>query len=125
MIPPAPMSEAPPPVAGANTFIVFFDWNRSWVTPVGMEILRQAADVYRHGGIVAVHVTGYTDTSGSYRYNERLSRRRAWHVASVLERLGVPRQAMSVVGRGENDLRVPTPPGVREAQNRRVEVIEN
>jgi flagellar motor protein MotB len=30
---------------------------------------------------------------------------------------------MVVAGRGENDLRVPTPKGVREPQNRRVEIV--
>ena len=31
---------------------------------------------------------------------------------------------MTVTGVGENDLKVPTPPGVREPQNRRTEIIE-
>ena len=44
-------------------------------------------------------------------------------VAAALERLGVPRSDMVVAGRGENDLRVPTPNGVREPQNRRVEIV--
>jgi outer membrane protein OmpA-like peptidoglycan-associated protein len=30
---------------------------------------------------------------------------------------------MAVSGRGENDNRVPTAPGVREPQNRRVEIV--
>ena len=114
---------APAPVAG-NTFIVFFDWNRSWISPAAMDVLNQAAAAYRAGAPVTVRVTGYTDTSGSYRYNLRLSWRRAWHVSRVLEQLGIPRGQMIVRGRGENDLRVPTPNGVREPQNRRVEVIE-
>jgi outer membrane protein OmpA-like peptidoglycan-associated protein len=121
--PPPPMAMAPAP-APANTFIVFFDWNRSWVTPEGMQILKAAAAAYHAGGNVTVHVTGYTDTSGSAAYNQRLSERRAWHVARVLEHLGVPHAAMVVTGRGENDLRVPTANGVREPQNRRVEVVE-
>ena len=49
--------------------------------------------------------------------------RRANAVAAALERLGVPRSDMVVAGRGMNDLRVPTPPGVREPQNRRVEIV--
>jgi flagellar motor protein MotB len=35
----------------------------------------------------------------------------------------VPRQAQVVGGRGENDNRVPTADGVREPQNRRVEIV--
>ena len=56
-------------------------------------------------------------------YNQRLSERRANAVAAALERLGVPRSDMVVAGHSFNDLRVPTPPGVREPQNRRVEIV--
>jgi len=123
--PPPPMGQLPPPpIAAGNTFIVFFDWNRSWISPAGMSVLQQAANAYRTMGNVRVQVTGYTDTSGSYRYNQRLSERRAYHVAEALSRMGVPWAAMVITGRGETNLRVPTGPGVREPQNRRVEVIE-
>ncbi len=70
-----------------------------------------------------IQVTGYTDRSGSPGYNQRLSERRAAAVADALARLGVPRNDMTVGGRGENDNRVPTADGVREPQNRRVEIV--
>jgi OmpA-OmpF porin, OOP family len=41
----------------------------------------------------------------------------------VLVQDGVPQNALMVTGRGENDLRVPTPDGVREPQNCRVEIV--
>jgi OmpA-OmpF porin, OOP family len=121
--PPPPPGPAVAPV-GARVFTVYFGWNRSWAGPQGMAILQQAAAVYRAGGVVSVQVTGYTDTSGSAAYNQRLSQRRAYHVAHILTRLGVPWSAMAIAGRGENDLAVPTPPGVREPRNRRVTVVE-
>jgi outer membrane protein OmpA-like peptidoglycan-associated protein len=37
--------------------------------------------------------------------------------------MGVPKEQMIVSGRGENDNRVPTADGVREPQNRRVEIV--
>ena len=73
---------------------------------------------------MTVTVTGYTDTSGSPAYNQKLSERRANAVATILAQMGVPPSAMTVSGRGQNDLRVPTPDGVREPQNRRVEILE-
>jgi len=82
-----------------------------------------AAQQYKAGGSVKLQVTGYTDTTGSYAYNQRLSERRANAVATRLTALGVARSDMSVAGRSFNDLRVPTPPGVREPQNRRVEIL--
>jgi len=102
---------------------VFFDWDKYSITPEGMQILQQAAAAFRAGGAVQIQVTGYTDRSGSPGYNQRLSERRANAVATALTGLGVPRQAMIVSGRGENDNRVPTADGVREPQNRRVEIV--
>lgn len=122
--PPPPPPPPPAPVAAARVFTVYFAWNRSWVGPQGIAILRQAAATFRAGGVVTVQVTGYTDTSGSARYNQRLSVRRARIVAHILAHMGVPWRAMTVAGRGENDLAVPTPNGVREPRNRRVTVIE-
>jgi outer membrane protein OmpA-like peptidoglycan-associated protein len=101
---------------------VFFDWDRDVLTPEGRQIVAQAADAWKAGAPIQLQVTGYTDTSGSRGYNLRLSQRRANNVANALAGLGVPRNEMDVSGHGENDLRVPTPPGVREPQNRRVEI---
>ncbi|SKA31105.1 OmpA family protein, partial [Enhydrobacter aerosaccus] len=61
--------------------------------------------------------------SGPESYNMALSLRRANAVKDALVRNGVPATAISVVGKGEQGLLVPTADGVREPQNRRV-VIE-
>jgi len=121
--PPLPVAApAPPPPAAPQVFIVFFDWDKDTVTPQGMQIVQQAAAAYKSGTPVQIQVTGYTDRSGSPGYNQRLSERRANNVAKALAGLGVPREQMLVSGRGENDNRVPTANGVREPQNRRVEI---
>ena len=121
--PPPPAPPAPPPPPTHQVYLVFFDWDKYNITPEGQQIIQLAANQYRSGGRVTLQVTGYTDTSGSAGYNQRLSERRANAVAAALEHLGVPRSDMVVAGRGENDLRVPTPNGVREPQNRRVEIV--
>jgi hypothetical protein len=41
----------------------------------------------------------------------------------ALARLGVPRSEMAVSGRGTDSPRIPTAPGVREPQDRRVEIV--
>jgi OmpA-OmpF porin, OOP family len=121
--PPPPPLPPPPPILARKVFLVFFDWDRDTITREGMAIVQQAAAAFRAGGPVTIQVTGYTDASGSAGYNQRLSERRANNVANAMVRLGVPRQAMSVGGRGKNDQRVPTADGVREPQNRRVEIV--
>ena len=52
----------------------------------------------------------------------RLSVRRADAVKAELVRLGVPAANITTIGRGQEDLLVPTKDGVREPQNRRVEI---
>jgi opacity protein-like surface antigen len=120
--PPAPVAAPAPPPPAPKVFIVFFDWDKDVITPEGHAIIQQAADAYKSGAPVQLQVTGYTDRSGSAAYNQRLSERRANNVAKALTALGVPRDQMIVAGRGENDNRVPTANGVREPQNRRVEI---
>jgi OOP family OmpA-OmpF porin len=119
--PPAPLAPPPPPVH--QVYLVFFDWDKYNITPEGMQIIQLAANQYRAGGSVRLLVTGYIDLSGSAGYNQRLSERRANTVAAALERFGVERSDMVVTGRGTNDPRVPTARGVREPQNRRVEIV--
>lgn len=119
--PPAPPAPPPPPVH--QVYLVFFDWDRYNITPEGMQILEAAAAHWKAGGAVQIQVTGYTDLSGPAGYNLRLSQRRANAVAVALERLGVSRSDMVVTGRGMADPRVPTALGVREPQNRRVEIV--
>jgi OmpA-OmpF porin, OOP family len=121
--PPPPPLPPVPPILARKVFLVFFDWDRDTITPEGMAIVQQAAAAFRAGGPVTIQVTGYTDASGSAGYNQRLSERRANNVANAMAHLGVPRQAMSISGRGKNDQRVPTADGVREPQNRRVEIV--
>jgi OOP family OmpA-OmpF porin len=121
--PPAPaaMPASPPPVP-PRVFIVFFDWDKDAITADGVAVIQQAADAYKSGATVQIQVTGYADRSGAAGYNQRLSERRANNVAKTLVGLGVPQDQMAVGGRGENDNRVPTADGVREPQNRRVEI---
>lgn len=121
--PPPPAAAAPPPPA-EHDFIVFFPWNSARVTPDGEQIVGAAGNTFKAGPPVTVAVTGYTDTSGTAAYNQKLSQQRAQNIAGALARAGVPQNALTASGQGENDLRVPTPPGVREPQNRRAEIVE-
>jgi OmpA-OmpF porin, OOP family len=131
--PPAPMPAAappppPPPQAAPmpgprQLFIVFFDWDKASLTPDGRKVLDAAAAAFKSNRPIRIELTGYTDTSGPEKYNMALSRRRAVTVRNYLTRAGVPTKAMDVAWKGEHDLRVPTPDGVREPQNRRVEII--
>ena len=107
----------------AQSYEVFFDFNKATLTPEAKNILASAAADYRAGKYVKVVVTGHTDTVGSAKVNKALSERRAASVKSELAAQGVPPTAVAMRGVGKNDLLVPTADGVREAQNRRAEIV--
>jgi outer membrane protein OmpA-like peptidoglycan-associated protein len=122
-----PETVAPPPPSPAAptapSFMVFFDWDRSELSAQAIGTIHQVSAAYKQKGSARVTATGHTDTSGPDDYNMALSLRRANAVKDALVRDGVPATAISVVGRGEQGLLVPTADGVREPQNRRVEIV--
>src|SRR5512132_2672389 len=126
--PVAPMAapKAPAPAAAqaeAAKFLVFFDWDKATLTAEARSIIASAADEYKKTGSTRLVATGHTDLSGSPQYNLRLSERRAEAVKAELVRLGVPAAVITTIGKGEEDPLVPTKDGVREAQNRHVEIV--
>jgi outer membrane protein OmpA-like peptidoglycan-associated protein len=122
--PPPPPAPAPVPAqAPARSYLVFFDWDKATLTDRARQIIREAADNSTHVQYTRIEVNGYTDTSGTPRYNMGLSIRRANAVKAELIKDGVPANAITTQGFGETHLLVPTGPGVREPQNRRVEII--
>ena len=106
-----------------QSYMVFFDFNKSALTPEAKRILASAAQDFQKGGFVKIVVTGHTDTVGTMKYNQKLSEARAEAVKAELEKLGVSAQVVKAVGAGKNGLLVPTADGVREAQNRRAEIV--
>jgi outer membrane protein OmpA-like peptidoglycan-associated protein len=120
----------PPPVAApapapsvAHSYMVFFDFNKSDLSPQAIAIVDQAAKNAGPAKATELTVTGHTDTVGSDAYNMRLSRRRAESVAAELEKMGIASGEIEIVAKGKHDLLVPTKDGVREPQNRRVTIV--
>jgi OmpA-OmpF porin, OOP family len=122
--PPAPPPPAPPPrpepPALYITYIVFFDFDKASLRPQGVDVVGEARKAAREEGMNKIIVTGHTDSVGSDRYNLALSLRRAEAVKAELVREGVDAASIRLEGKGSRDLLVPTGPGVREPQNRRV-----
>jgi outer membrane protein OmpA-like peptidoglycan-associated protein len=114
---------AAPAPAPAKTYLVFFDWDKYNLTPRANQIIAEAASDSHSQSVTTIDVSGYTDTSGTPTYNQGLSERRAQAVAAQLVTDGVPQSEISIHAYGETHLLVPTGPGVREPQNRRVEIV--
>lgn len=123
-IPPqAPAPIAAPAQVPARSYLVFFDWDQATLTDRAREIIKDAADNSSRVQYTRIEVNGYTDTSGTQQYNQTLSVRRARAVQGELIRDGVAEQVIAIQGFGDKNLLVPTGAGVREPQNRRVEII--
>ena len=128
--PPAPLAaEAAPAPAPSRTYLVFFDWDRSDLSDRARLIIAEAAQNSTRVQTTRVEVSGYTDSSAAQpgprgeAYNQALSVRRAEAVQAELVKDGVPSGAIDIHGYGESHPLVPTGPNVREAQNRRVEIV--
>ena len=124
----APAAYVPPPAVAAapsapRSYLVFFDFNKSDLTPQAISIVDAAARNAAPAKVTQLTVTGHTDTVGSDAYNMRLSRRRAESVAAQLEKDGIAASEIQIVAKGKRDLLVPTADGVKEPQNRRVQIV--
>ena len=104
-------------------YLVFFALNSASLPPEARQVVADAAADYRRSGQAQVTISGYTDTTGSPQYNQRLSEQRAEAVEAALVREGVPATSIITIARGEDDLLVPTGEGVIEPDNRRVEIM--
>jgi outer membrane protein OmpA-like peptidoglycan-associated protein len=120
---PAPIVAQAATPAPARTFLVFFDFDRADLTDRARAIIAEAAQNAQRSGSARIEVAGHADRSGTPQYNQGLSERRAQVVAAELERRGVARSAMIIQAFGESRPLVPTADGVREPQNRRVEIV--
>jgi OmpA-OmpF porin, OOP family len=118
---PAPdaAAPAPAPAAQAADYTVYFDWDSWTLTAEDMAAIQQSVDAARHGQQSRITIVGHTDTSGSARFNQRLSERRASVVRDVMVQMGARPESIQTSGVGESDLAVQTANGVKEAKNRR------
>ncbi len=116
---PEPVPAAAPP----ENYLVFFDLDKADVTPEGMSIVESAAADANETPFKRIIAFGHADTSGTDQYNIDLSQRRAEAVKSALSELGVQADTIETEALGETQPLVPTDDGIREPQNRRVEIV--
>lgn len=119
---PATAQETSPVGGLQREYLVFFDWDKSNITPAADRVLSDMVTAAK-GQAVRVRVVGHTDTSGKPSYNQKLSVRRAESVKRVLVAKGVPAGAITTEGKGEGELLVKTGDNVREPSNRRAQVL--
>lgn len=102
---------------------VYFDWGVTEVNAEGRKVIEGIAvqaKTCEHNG---VRVIGHADTSHDDQTSADLSKARGNAVRDLLVAKGVANSAISVQVKGENVPDVPTADGVKEAKNRRVEIV--
>lgn len=102
--------------------IVYFDYDKSNLTPEASNLIKEAASRALANDIDTVVVSGNADRSGGSAYNQALSERRAAVVRDALVANGVAADKIRVEAYGEDRPAKPTEDGVREPLNRRTEV---
>jgi outer membrane protein OmpA-like peptidoglycan-associated protein len=116
---PAP---APPPAPQLGPFMIFFDFDSAEINAQAAAVLANVIAAQRAGAAPRITVEGHADRAHSDADSEAISRVRAWAVYDHLVVAGVPGAAIAVHYYGEARPLVETGDGVREPQNRRVEI---
>ena len=120
---PAYAAAPAPAPAPARTYLVFFDWDKSDLSARARQIIADASQASTKVATTRIEVNGNADKTGTAAYNVALSKRRGDAVAAELVRDGVPANRIYITANGDTRPIVPTAPGVREPQNRNVEIV--
>ena len=102
---------------------VSFDLGSATLRPDALDTYGKIANILKTYDKTVIHVVGHTDTSGTSELNQELSVNRAASVGSYLAQGGVPQTRIREEGRGEREPAVRTADGVKEARNRRVDIV--
>lgn len=108
-----------------TTFMVFFDWQRANITEAALGTIRQAAESYRSSKATHIAIKAFTDGDGPTLERVDRARRQVSAIKEALVREGIPTGSVSIVAQDPRMARqlVQTAEGVREPQNRRVEIV--
>jgi len=107
---------------GAHQYNVYFEFDRSNLTPEGHQVVDTVAQEAKGDTNVHIKLVGKADLTGTDPYNMALSHRRADTVRATLRADGIDNSRIEEGYVGFREPPVPTAPGVREPRNRVVEV---
>jgi outer membrane protein OmpA-like peptidoglycan-associated protein len=104
-------------------FTIYFNPDTTVLTVTSKKLLPAIAAAVSQRSPCEISVIGHTDRVGSRQYNIGLSLRRARQVAEWLRQIPSGITALKIESYGEEDPLIPTPDGVAEPRNRRVEIM--
>jgi outer membrane protein OmpA-like peptidoglycan-associated protein len=126
-VPPSAQPSLPPtPPAKIQLKIpanVHFALDRSNITPISGEVIRQIAQVLTQYPNIILDLEGHTDPRADRDYNQRLGMRRAIATRKYLVEQGIDPARITIRSFGETRLKSPRQNSLDYARDRRVEFI--
>lgn len=107
----------------AETFTLYFVPGKDEFTDESKKVVDSILAEIAKRPVPDVVVIGHTDAVGNDAFNDALGQQRAETVRAALIRLNIPPDDIHALSRGKRVPAVPTPDGVAEPLNRRVEII--
>lgn len=106
------------------SFLLYFEEGSDEYTPASKVAFGKVFGEIKRRKAAEIDVIGHTDTVGKVEFNDALSLKRAERVRKDFadRGMGIPLHSISIAGRGERELLVPTADDVSEPRNRRVEI---
>ena len=101
--------------------IIYFDFDKSKLSDVSIEEIKNFINTNKKS-IKKFIVVGHTDTIGTKKYNQALSLERAEAIQKILIELGIEKNNIRILGKGEDNLRVQTDDEINHPANRRAEI---
>jgi outer membrane protein OmpA-like peptidoglycan-associated protein len=113
--------DAEPPVP--EKFVLYFKIDSTELLPDSAMLITKIIGSIRQRKSFDISVNGHSDRSGEDAYNLDLSLKRAAYIKELIVKEGIDERYITTDSHGEGNPVVPTPDGVSEPLNRRVEVI--
>lgn len=105
MVEPAPVVQepapAPEPVAMMTLDPIYFDFDKSNLTPEAIATLKKNAEVLKQSPAMKIQIAGNCDERGTNEYNMALGERRAVSAMKHLATMGIAAKRMSTISYGE------------------------
>lgn len=115
-----------PSAAPSANLTVNFASGSADLTPQAVQALNELGRALSSNDLAGYkfRIEGHTDTVGTPEANQLLSQQRAQAVVTyITSHFGVDASRLQAIGKGEEDLAVPTPAQTPEPRNRRVLVV--
>tara|TARA_B100001123_G_C15199483_1_gene982737 strand:- start:108 stop:1004 length:897 start_codon:yes stop_codon:yes gene_type:complete len=101
--------------------IIYFDFDKINISELSLENIKKFLNKNKNE-IEKYLIVGHTDTKGTKNYNAKLSLERALAVKNIFINLGIEKEEISILAKGENELAVHTSDEIAHPANRRVEI---